>query len=219
MSTGLANKDQPYNETRTGEFITASKAGEFTSDNLYCSMAIRFNQGDLLHEVPPTKNGDGSKNYKKAEEKLGIRASHGCIRVQRKKTPEGVNMAWIWNNLKTNSHVKLVIWEDWQGRQMPIPADDLQLYYNPKGGEYYHRAATCYSASKRTFEPFNYSELDTGSLASLKACPYCVPALRVAEIEAINAEHAPGGDHDPVLTKLRAKYIDYLEGVDADFLK
>ena len=40
-------------------------------------------------------------------------------------------MAWIWKNLKKNSRVKLLIWEDWQGRQIPVPAENSTVYYNP----------------------------------------------------------------------------------------
>ena len=205
VSTGLSNKRQPYNETRSGEFLMTSKVGTFPSDNLRCGMAIRFNRGDLLHEVPYTVLADGGKNYKNCEPKLGTKASHGCIRVQRKKTPEGVNMAWIWQNLGRNSRTRLLIWEDWQGRQIDIPAEDTVLYYNPKGGQFYHRADHCYSVQKKdvTFEPFTYGELDTKPYSKLQPCEYCAPAPRRADIEKVNQVYAPGGDHDPVLTKAR----------------
>ena len=58
------------------------------------------------------------------------------------------------------------------------------------------------------FEPFTYGELDTGDFAKLDFCPYCAPALRKAEIDAINEAHALGGDHDPILTEARQKYLD-----------
>ena len=204
VSTGRANARQPYNETRSGEFLLQLPAvGEFRSDNLYCSMGIRFNNGDLIHEVPHMKNADGTKNYSTTEYKLGTRGSHGCIRVQRKRTPEGTNMKWIWNNKKDN--MKIVIWEDWQGRQYSYPADDMPLYYNPKHGKYYHTNETCYSAEDVIFSPFTYGELETEPFASLEACTYCCAPLRKAEIDQINELHAPGGDHDPVLTKAREK--------------
>ena len=204
VSTGLSNERQPYNETRSGEFLLLTPAvGEFRSDNLYCAMAIRFDNGDLLHEVPHTLNRDGSNNYKNTEPKLGTRASHGCIRVQRKKTPEGINMRWIWDNRKANT--RLLIWEDWQGRQIPVPDDDLVLYYNPNGGEMYHRADNCYSAQGRTFTAFTYGQLEEEPFASLICCDYCNPAMRREDIQAVNTLHAPGGDHDPVLTEARRK--------------
>lgn len=204
VSTGLSNARQPYNETRSGEFLLLNPAvGEFRSDNLYCSMAIRFDNGDLLHEVPHTLNRDGSNNYSNTEPKLGERASHGCIRVQRKKTPEGVNMRWIWEH-RTNN-MRILIWEDWQGRQIPYPDDDSLVYYNPNGGQMYHSGPTCNSASGKTFEAFPYGELDSETYAKLERCDYCTPPLRKAEIDAINELHAPGGDHDPVLTEARRK--------------
>lgn len=209
VSTGLANEKQPYNETRSGEFILALPAmGGFQSDNMFCPRAIRFNEGDAMHEVPYIQRSEGSeKIYSATEPYLGQKASHGCIRVQRKKTPEGVNMQWIWDNRKKNT--KVIIWEDWQGRQIAIPDDDLQLYYNPKGGTYYHSQEKCNSAkSSITFEAFSYSELDTGSFAKLERCPYCTPVLRVAEIEEINETYAWGGDHDPILTAAREKYLN-----------
>ena len=214
-STGLAvwngTKYQPYNETRSGEFLLMSRVGTLTSDNLLCSMAIRFNAGDMIHEVPHTKNGDGSRNYKRAEGKLGTKCSHGCIRVQRKKTPEGVNMTWIWDYAKNHGRIKLVIWEDWQGRQIPVPPDDMTLYYNPKKGEYYHRSETCYMAKNVTFTPFQYGQLEEGEFAELDHCPYCVPALRKSEIEEINLQYGPGRDHDELLTSLRQGYYEYLK--------
>lgn len=208
VSTGLSNEKQPYNETRSGEFIYISPTGGFKSDNMFCPMAMKFNDGDLLHEVPYIqRSGSSTKIYSTTEPYLGQRASHGCIRVQRKKTPEGINMKWIWDNRKDIG--RIVVWEDWQGRQIAYPADDTLLYYNPNGGSYYHKAESCASAkSSVNFEPFTYGELDTGDFSKLDFCPYCAPALRRAEIDAINEAHALGGDHDPILTEARQKYLD-----------
>ncbi len=212
VSTGLANTRQPYNETRSGEFLLMLPAvGGFKSDNLVCDMGIRFNDGDLLHEVPHTVNGDGSKNYSTCEGKLGEKASHGCIRVQRRQTPKGTNMSWLWKNIratKGNGYVKIIIWEDWQGRQVQIPSDDTVLYYNPNGGKKYHSAETCYSAKGKTFTAFTYGQLEESEYADLERCEWCTPVLRISEIEAINATYAEGGDHDPVMTAARQKWID-----------
>ncbi len=214
-STGIAmwngSKYQPYNETRSGEFLLMSKVGTLVSDRLFCDMAIRFNSGDMIHEVPHVKNADGTKNYGTTEFKLGTKCSHGCIRVQKNKTPEGVNMAWIWNQLKSGSRVKFVIWEDWQGRQISVPPADTPLFYNPNKGQYYHRSSFCYSAKSITFQPFTYGELDQAPFSKLKACPYCVPPQRESEIDDINARYAAGGDHDELLTSLQAGYYEYLE--------
>ena len=206
VSTGLVNEEQPFNETRSGEFLLTSPVGDFPSGNMTCDMGIRFNNGDLLHEVPHKINADGTRNYGYTEPSLGSKASHGCIRVQRRKTPEGINMTWIWNNRIRNT--KLLIWEDWQGRQMDIPEDDFLLYYNPDGGSYYHSSSFCYMAPKRTFEPFTYGQLEEEGFAKLKRCTYCAPVFRRAEIEERNAEYAPGGDHNAVLTRVQQEQFE-----------
>ena len=214
-STGLVmwngSKYQPYNETRSGEFLLMSKVGTLVSDRLLCDMAIRFNSGDMMHEVPHVNNADGSKNYGTTEPKLGTKCSHGCIRVQKNKTPEGVNMGWIWNQLKSGSKVKFVIWEDWQGRQIPVPSEDTALYYNPRKGSYYHSSSFCYSARGVTFQPFTYGELNQEPFSKLKACAWCVPPMREEDIHEVNAAYAAGEDHDELLTSLREGYYEYLK--------
>lgn len=191
VSTGLADDDAPWNETRSGEYVLSTPSGAFPSGNLICNYGIRYNDGDLIHEVPHINTSSGS-SYKTTEPKLGSRASHGCIRVQRKRTPSGINMRWLWNELRGQMGTRLVIWEDWQGRQMTIPEDSLPLYYNPKGGESYHAAETCYGV-KDAYLPltqFTYGELEDEPFAKLTMCQYCYPPLRVAEINKINEQYA-----------------------------
>ena len=218
-STGLVQwngkKYQPYNETRSGEFLLINMTGSLNSDKLKCSYAIRFNAGDEIHEVPHQVRGDGSYDYRTTEPSLGQKKSHGCIRVQRLPTPEGINMAWIYKkvrDLDLCGSVKIVIWEDWQGRQIPVPDPDTILYYNDNGkGQYYHRCEKCDSASSVTFSPFRYAQLDEAPFSKLQACPWCVPVRRESDIDEINQRYAPGGDHDELLTELRQEYYDYLE--------
>ena len=190
ISTGLYNEKQPYNETRSGEFLIVSRVGEFRSDNLFCAMALRFNSGDLLHEVPHVKNADGSKSYKNTEFKLGTRASHGCIRVQRLRNNDGLNMKWLWDNMKVNT--KMVIWEDFAGRQIIPPDDSLKLYYNPDGGANFHSADRC-NGVKESFLPFSgsfsYSDLTDAEHEKLTPCWYCNPPRRPEEIQEINEIH------------------------------
>ncbi|MBQ6233779.1 MAG: L,D-transpeptidase family protein [Clostridia bacterium] len=193
VSTGQYNPKQPYNETRTGEFLLVSKVGDFRSDAMICSDAIRYNGGDLIHEVPHVKNADGSKSYKNTEYKIGNRGSHGCIRVQRLRNADGINMAWLWDHLVVDSKngTRMVIWEDYQGRQMAIPSDDTLLYYNPNGGSYYHSTDSCPGVRSQylPLTAFTYGELETGIFAKLERCPNCHPERRKAEIEAINQVH------------------------------
>ncbi len=191
VSTGLvSDPDKLYTETQAGDYLLVSRVGKFMSDNLHCEMAIRFNNGNLIHQVPYTLRGDGSKYFDKTEPKLGTKASHGCIRVQRRKNSQGVNMTWLWNNLENNTRV--LIWEDYKGRQVSIPGNDTPLYYNPEGGTYYHSDANCPDV-KAKFLPlsgFTYGQLEDDTFASLTRCPACAPPMRKSELEAINAAYA-----------------------------
>lgn len=192
VSTGLGTEDGPYNETRSGEFLLYSASGQFASEPYLCRYGIRYNDGDLLHEIPYLKR-NGSRNYSHTEPHLGQRASHGCLRVQYKRTEKGLNMTWLWNNLKDQMKTRLVIWEDWQGRSIPVPSADTVLYYNPRKGESYHDSPTCYGVQDK-YEPmtaFSYGELDTGDYTRLGRCVYCNPPLRAGAIAEINAEYAP----------------------------
>lgn len=189
ISTGLANERQPYNETRSGEFLIVSRVGDFRSDAMICAKALRFNSGDLLHEVPHVLNGDGSKNYKGTEYKLGTRASHGCIRVQRRKNAEGINHQWLWDNIKLNT--KLVIWEDYAGRQMEMPDLTTPVYYNPDGGSNYHGDQNCDSVRSK-FLPL--TALTLGDLLNapydeLTPCSSCNPPRDPKQVQEINAVH------------------------------
>ena len=205
-STGVAmwngSKYQPYNETRSGEFLLISKVGGFQSDNMYCPRAIRFNSGDLLHEVPFIYKADGvSRSYATTEPRLGTKASHGCVRVQQKPTPEGVNQAWFWDHYVKNT--KILIWEDWQGRQIPVPEDDAAIYLDPRGGRVYHSQDHCESVKNRTLAAFSYGELESEEYERFQPCEWCAPPPRRSTLEEINARYALGGDHDPVMTEAR----------------
>ena len=196
ISTGLYNKKQPYNESRSGEYLLCYyRKGDLPDGNMHCLMPIRFNAGDYIHEVPYIVNSDGTKNYKGYETKLGTRASHGCIRVQRLQNANGYNMTKLFKLLrdrKDDAYPRIVIWEDYEGRQVKIPSDDTTLYYNPNGGSMYHSVANCPGVRKK-FLPltaFTYGELEEGSFKKLDICPNCQPTPRKDALEAINEEHA-----------------------------
>ena len=211
VSTGVANSKQPYNETRSGEFLLVSKVGEFSSDSLKCALAMRFNDGDLLHEVPYILSADGGyRNYSANEPKLGTKASHGCIRVQRQASPEGVSQKWLWNNYKKNT--KILIWEDWQGRQVPVPEDDTVLYYAKKKTGNYHTTDQCGAILGKKIETMTYGQLGEKGFLKMNPCPLCAAPPRPETIQAVNERYKEGGDHDPVLTKARKKCPRKLRG-------
>lgn len=200
VSTGLNNEKQPYNETPAGEFITVSRVGDFLSGNAIGRYAIRINGGTLLHEVLHETGADGkTRIYSPYEEQLGQKASHGCVRIQRRENENGHNMAWLWSNLELKT--KVFIWDD-KGRQMyepELPDVDLQLYRNPNGGSNYHMDANC-SGVKKQYLPLTgdltYGDLELDAFAKLTPCPYCAAPARletlyeryVAAAEQIDAQ-------------------------------
>ncbi|MHC1786363.1 MAG: L,D-transpeptidase [Christensenellales bacterium] len=187
ISTGVPTKQQPWNETPSGEYLMVSRVGDFMAGNLYCAMAMRINGGSLLHEVPYILNQTtGWKDYTIQERQLGTKASHGCVRVQRKPNSEGLNMTWLWNNIKVNT--KVLVWDD-TNRRMAYPPDDLMLYFNPDNGQYYHSDQNCPSIRDR-FLPlkgsFTYAELEDAEHGRLSPCTSCNPPVSKSEIDRIN---------------------------------
>ncbi len=185
ISTGLPNDEQPYNETAAGEYLMVSRVGDFDSEGMICAMALRFNGGDMIHQVPYVFLADGTKRFSTWESKLGQRASHGCIRTARIANEDGLNMQWLWDNIKIGT--KVIVWDDY-GRRQPYPDDSTELYYNPTGGSYYHADANCRSVRDKylPLAGFLYSELETGDFAKLERCNTCMPVLRKSEIDELN---------------------------------
>lgn len=178
VSTGLNNAKQPYNETPAGEFLVVSWTGDFKAGSRTIGRyALRINGGTLIHEVLHDVAADGTtKIYDAYEPELGKKASHGCVRVQRRKNAQGMNMQWLWDNLKDNT--KVFIWDD-KGREMyepEVPDPETPLYRNPDGGSNYHLDQNC-SGVKSKFLPleggFTYGDLENSEYKKLTPCVYC----------------------------------------------
>ena len=188
VSTGQPTAKQPWNETPSGEFLMVSRTGGFPAGNLWCEYGMRVNGGCLIHEVPYIGDANtpaNSRDYSSTVPKLGTKASHGCIRVQKKENEEGQNIKWLWNNIKINT--KVLIWDD-TGRWIPYPDDDTVVYYNPNGGKYFHQNQYCSSVKSRylPLTPTTYGELEN-LFEKPTACTHCVTIKTKAEIDALNA--------------------------------
>ena len=188
VSTGKPNDKQPYNESAAGEYLIMSWTGMLDSDGMKCDMALRYNGGDMIHQVPYTLNADGSKNFARFESYLGSKASHGCIRVQRVANEDGLNAQWLWDNLK--KYTKVLIWDD-KGRALPYPEETDVVYYNPNGGNYYHSDPNCSSVRSKylPLSPITYADLETSAYSELTACSTCSPEKRISEIALFNYEN------------------------------
>ena len=188
-STGTTTgSNEEYNETASGEFLLCSATGGFWSGNLWCDEAIRFNGGDLLHMVPAVVSGDGTVyDYTICERALGKRASHGCIRVQRQANEDGYNHQWIWDNLRREKNIKIIVWDD-DGRSLQEIDDATPMYYNPNGGVNYHTTATC-SAVRSTYLPLTgitYGDLKRYPYTELTPCGTCGAPQRPEVIRTWN---------------------------------
>ena len=182
VSTGTTKgENEDFCETASGDFLLVSATGGFWSGNLWCDQAIRFNGGDLLHMVPAVYYGDvvgftpdDTGDYRVCESALGSRASHGCVRVQREKNEDGYNHQWIWNNLRSEKNIKLIVWDD-DGRRLPETGNDVPMYYNPDGGEMYHTDAYCPSVRDRylPLTELSYGRLTRYPFTELTPCGKC----------------------------------------------
>ena len=195
-STGFPREDTPFNETPAGEFAIVSWVGDFISDGgLYCAKGMRINKGILIHEVPyalvtDKQTGEEKRDYHRCERYLGEKASHGCIRVQKEKNPEGVNAAWLWNRLSRKPVTKVIIWDE-IGRVLGEPDEDYPLYYNPRGGTNYHSSPECLAVLEkyRPLTAFTWGELDEEPYSRLTPCPACAPQLRREGIATVNEKN------------------------------
>ena len=193
-STGFAkNKANLFHETPAGEFLMVSWVGGFQAETLWCAYGMRINSGILIHEVPSrqetNKAGETYTSYARCERYLGEKASHGCIRVQRQLTPEGVNAKWLWDHLSRKPYTKVIIWDD-KDRELGYPDDSLLLYYNPRGGTNYHAQPTR-ALVKDKYERMSsltYGELDTKPYNKLEPCPGCAPMPRKNKVDELNAK-------------------------------
>lgn len=193
ISTGKPTEDRPQNETAAGEFHLVTMVGSYVAGyGVVCEHAIRFNDGDLLHNVPYQVNAEGEHEYWVFERDLGKRASNGCIRVQRRRTPEGINWTWLWNHLFDQQQTRLAIWEDIPGRQLAIPAADTPIYILPGLSGAYHKSDGCFSLDKEFWgmQQITYAQLEEDAYDQLANCYYCNPPLRVERLEEINRQFA-----------------------------
>lgn len=195
ISTGYPREDTPFNETPAGEYAIVSWVGDFWAGSLYCEKGLRINSGIMIHQVPcaietDPATGEQKKDYHRCERYLGEKASHGCIRVQKEKTPEGVNAEWLWRNLSRKPATKVIIWDE-IGRHLGYPDEDYPLYYNPKGGKNYHSSPNCLLVKEkyRPLKAFTWGELEDAPYSKLTPCPGCSPQLRKEAIDVVNEKN------------------------------
>lgn len=98
-------------ETVPGAFLTQERIAEFPSEGYRYPYAMRLDGGNLLHSsgYVPKK---GLRDFSSQQERLGGKASHGCVRIDNRANEDGYNAWWLYANLSRNTKV-LVLPENW----------------------------------------------------------------------------------------------------------
>ncbi len=105
VSTGRMTKGELYQETAAGSFLTNEHMSDYSTNGLKYDFVIRYDGGNLLHQIPYAWNMDGKKDLVPGEMYLGTKASHACIRIQEKPSEKGINAYWFWTHLPFRTRV------------------------------------------------------------------------------------------------------------------
>lgn len=110
VSTGRMAKGELYQETAAGSFLTDYHMSDYSTNGLKYDFVIRYDGGNLLHQIPYAWNESGKKDMIPGEVYLGTKASHACIRVQEKPSGQGINAYWFWTHLPY--HTRIIVLDD-----------------------------------------------------------------------------------------------------------
>ena len=105
VSTGRMVKGELYQETAAGSYLTNEHMSDYSTNGLKYDFVIRYDGGNLLHQIPYAWNTDGKKDLVPGEMYLGTKASHACIRIQEKPSKKGINAYWFWTHLPFRTRV------------------------------------------------------------------------------------------------------------------
>ena len=119
---------------------------------------------------------------------LDVYKRQGCVRVQRQANADGYSHTWLWNNLRGQKNVKIIIWDD-DGRKLTETDASTPMYYNKNGGKKYHTNARC-SSVKSTYLPLSaitYGDLSSYPYTQLSPCTTCGAPERPEVVSAWNS--------------------------------
>lgn len=114
VSTGRMAKGELYQETAAGSFLTNEHMSDYSTNGLKYDFVIRYDGGNLLHQIPYAWNESGKKDLNPGELYLGTKASHACIRVQETPSEKGINAYWFWTHLPY--HTRIIVLDDAEER-------------------------------------------------------------------------------------------------------
>ena len=110
VSTGRMEKGELYQETAAGSFLTNLHMTDYSTNGLKYDFVIRYDGGNLLHQIPYAWSESGKKDMNPGELVLGTKASHACIRIQEKPSEKGINAYWFWTHLPY--HTRVIVLDD-----------------------------------------------------------------------------------------------------------
>jgi len=114
VSTGHMKLNETKQETAAGIFLTDEHMSDYSTNGLKYDFVIRYDGGNLLHQIPYEWSMSGKKDLRIGEQYLGTKASHACIRVQAKPAENGINAYWLWTHLPFRT--KIIILDDEEER-------------------------------------------------------------------------------------------------------
>ena len=115
VSTGRMKKGELYQETAAGSFLTDEHMTDYSTNGLKYDFVIRYDGGNLLHQIPYSWSESGKKDMIPGEVYLGTKASHACIRIQEKPSETGINAYWFWTHLPY--HTRVIVLDDPEERE------------------------------------------------------------------------------------------------------
>ncbi len=107
ISTGRAEKNNLYQETSAGCFLTGYHRVNFSMNGKKYDYVIQYDGGNLLHQTPYDW-GQQKKDFTLGRGYLGAKASHACIRIQPEPGEGGLNAYWLFTHIPYHTRVMIL---------------------------------------------------------------------------------------------------------------
>ena len=105
ISTGLPAEDKLFRETPAGSFLTVDRVSNFKDeDDYWYTCAIRYDGGNLLHQIGYRKQ-NGKRDFSVQAAQLGVKVSHGCVRIPQQAGDAALNAYWLYTHLPYGTRV------------------------------------------------------------------------------------------------------------------
>ena len=111
-STGMMLAEKTKQETRAGAFALGQRLPSFDNLGFRYRYAMRVDGRNLMHQLgyPLT----GTMNFEYEDARMGGKASHGCIRIDRFPGEGDINAFWLWTHLPGTT--KMLVLDDREQR-------------------------------------------------------------------------------------------------------